>query len=119
MLRYIETGVAKKAMSPCLNHHRCWKENFWDTKKLPARVKPDSSAEETKEWYYHSFCRPHRNAVLTVGNKPETSSMEEICEFMRLRQNEDFDNRTLDRLTMNQSKRCDHECRKPRSRDAH
>ena len=119
MLRYMETGIKKNAMTPCLNHHRRWKESLRNTKKLPVGVKPNPSEEETKEWYYRSYCRPHRNAFLTAGNKLETSTLEEICEFMRLRQKEDLDSGLLDRLTTNNSKRNDHDRRGPRSRDNH
>ena len=54
-----------------------------------------------------------------AGNKIETSLTEEMCEFMCLYQKEDFDNGTLDRLTMNQSKRHDYDRRDPKSRNAH
>ena len=75
ILRFMETRVTKKAMTPCLNHYYCWKESLQNAKKLPVGVKPNPNNEETKEWFFRSLCYLHRNAYLMAGNKIENSSM--------------------------------------------
>ena len=124
MFRFMEAVVTTKAMTPCLNHYRRWKESLRNAKKFPAGVKPNLTGEEIKEWFYRSFFCPHCNSFLTAEYKIETSLMEEIFEFVRLRQKEDFDNDTLDRLTTNQNKhrnndRHNYNRRNPRSHNAH
>ena len=95
MLRFLEQACRKAATTPCLNHMHQFKEIYRNIRKLPARVKPNPIEDELKEWFLRSFFKPHRNTFLTAGHKLEMTTMDNICEFMRLRHKEDLDNGTL------------------------
>lgn len=99
MLRFMEGRCTKKALMPVIVHMCCWKESLHHMKKLPKGVKPNPMEEEIKEWFYRSFCKPHHREFIVAGNKLDNKTIKDSGEFMRLRQQEYFDNGVFDRLT--------------------
>ena len=109
MLRFMEQACRKAAATPCLNHIRRFKEIYCNVRKFPQGVKSNPTKNELKEWFLCSFFEPHRNAFLTVGHKLETTTMDNICEFVRLCHKEEFDNGTLNIKPVSHCKEDTHE----------
>ncbi len=97
--RYHETMYSKGALEATEAHFCRFKESMRHARQLPQGVKPDPSDNETKEWYFRTFCKKHRSAFLSAGKNLETSTMEVITEFMRLQQENDLNDGTLDQLS--------------------
>ena len=97
--RYHEQGYAKSPFDSTDHHFRRFKESIRHTRRLPQGVKPDPSDEEVKEWYFRTYCKTHRFAFLATGKDLDTTSMEDITEFMRLKHESDLNDGTLHRLS--------------------
>ena len=96
--RWIENGYSKPPLNTAEDHFRRFKEIVRHAKVLPQGVKPDPSAEEQKEWYFHTYCKAHRHAFCAAGKDLDTSTMEDVTEFMRLKHEADLNDGTLTKL---------------------
>ena len=106
-LRWIENGYNKPPLHTAENHFRRFKEIIRHTKVLPKGVKADPSAAELKAWYFGTYCRAHRSSFLSAGKELDDNSLEQITEFMRLQQEKDQNNGTLDKLMKSKASRRD------------
>ena len=105
--RWIENGYSKPPLNTAEDHFRRFKEIVRHAKVLPKGVKPDPSAEEQKEWYFRTYCKAHRHAFCAAGKELDTSTMEEVTEFMRLKHEADLNDGTLTRLMKAKNSRGD------------
>lgn len=97
-LRDLEHNYRKAIAVTPEAHQRRFKESLRNALKLPAGVVPDPGDELLKEWYFRTFCKPHRHAFITSGVGKDdlaNSTMEEITEYMRLMHNSDMADGTI------------------------
>ena len=79
----MESSYKKEPLVPAETHFRRFKETIRHSKRLPPGVKPNSTEDEVKEWFFRSFCMKHR-ATSLISKTLAASTNEEICESMRL-----------------------------------
>ena len=97
-LRDLEHNYRKAVEVTPESHFRRFRESLRNALKLPAGVVPDPGDELLKEWYFRTFCKPHRHAFITSGVGKEdlaNSSLEDITEYMRLMHNSDMADGTI------------------------